>query len=257
MPSVRVGTSGWIYKHWRGAFYPPGLPQRRWLEFYAEHFHTVEVNFSFYRLPERSTFESWRLRAPPGFTYAVKGSRFITHLKQLHEPEEHVALFFERVAGLGHAAGPILWQLPPRLRRDDARLDRFLAALPAGLQNAIEFRHESWLAEPVFELLTAHRVALCIPDHPRLPQALRLTAGWTYLRFHYPGRARTAALGSQESDGDYPPDELARWAERIRRFQAEGAAVWAYFNNDWRGYAIRNALALRELLGAWRGATSG
>ncbi len=250
MPSVRVGTSGWIYKHWRGVFYPAGLPQRRWLEFYAEHFDTVEVNFSFYRLPERATFESWRRRAPPGFAFAVKGSRFITHLKQLHEPEEHVALFFERVAGLGDAVGPVLWQLPPRLRRDDARLAAFLAVLPAGFQNAIEFRHESWLAEPVFDLLSAHGVALCIPDHPHLPQALRLTAGWTYLRFHYGG-------GDHDTDGDYPPAELEAWAGRIRRFQAEGAAVWAYFNNDWRGYAIRNALALRELLGVRRGANSG
>ena len=260
MPSVRVGTSGWIYKHWRGAFYPPGLPQRRWLEFYAEHFHTVEVNFSFYRLPERSTFESWRRRAPPGFTYAVKGSRFITHLKQLHEPEEHVAPFFERVAGLGHAAGPILWQLPPRLRRDDARLDRFLAALPAGLQNAIEFRHESWLAEPVFELLAVHGVALCIPDHPRLPQALRLTTDWTYLRFHYGGgAARDGRDGNpdQTTDGDYRPEELARWAERISRFESEGVAVWAYFNNDWHGYAIRDALTLRGLLAPARPAPSG
>jgi uncharacterized protein YecE (DUF72 family) len=213
--------------------------------------------FRFYRLPERTTFADWRRCSPPGFSYAVKGSRFITHLKQLHEPEEHLARCFERVAGLGDAVGPVLWQLPPRLRRGDVRLRVFPAVLPAGFQNAIEFRHESWLAESVFERLAAHGVALCIPDHPHLPQALRLTTDWTYLRFHYPGRARTVRNGSGGGDGQYPPGELVRWAERIRRFQAEGAAVWAYFNNDWGGYAIGNARALRELLGAGRGAATG
>ena len=250
LPPVRIGTSGWIYKHWRGGFYPPGLPQRRWLEFYAEHFDSVDVNFSFCRLSERATFESWRRRAPPGFAYAVEGSRYVTHLKHLHDPEEHVALFFERVAGLGDAVGPILWRRPPRLRRDDARLRAFLATLPPGYQNAIEFRHESWLAEPVFDRLAARGVALCIPDHPRLPRALRLTAGWSYIRFHYPRRApRDDGNGGRDpdTDGDYPPQELALWAERIRRFQAQGAAVWADFNNDQPGFAVTDAQVLRTL----------
>jgi uncharacterized protein YecE (DUF72 family) len=235
---LRIGTSGWIYKHWRGLFYPPGLPQRRWLEFYARHFDTVEVNFSFYRLPARETFEAWRERAAPGFCYAVKGSRFVTHLKRLRDPREHVDLFLSRVAGLDDRTGPILWQLPPDFRRDDARLRGFLEALAREYHNAVEFRHESWMAEPVLEMPAEHGVALRIPDHPRFPRPLRLTAGWTYIHFHYGGAG----------NGNYGGDELAAWAERIRGFQQQGAAVWAYFNNDWAGLAIKNALALRERL---------
>ncbi len=246
-PDIRIGTSGWVYKHWRNVFYPHGVPQSRWLAFYAEHFDTVEVNFSFYRLPAKQTFASWRQRAAPGFRYAVKGSRYITHLKRLLEPEEHVNRFFERVAGLGDRSGPILWQLPPDLHRDDERLRRFLAALPAEYRSTVEFRHESWHVEPVYELLAEHRVALSIPDHPRYPQALRLTAGWTYIRFHYGG----------SPDGDYTPAELDRWADRIRAFRDQGAEVWAYFNNDWlpaqgqpdpRPLALQDALSLRGRL---------
>ena len=220
----RIGTSGWIYRHWRGLFYPGRLPQREWLEFYIRHFDTVEVNFSFYRLPSRATFETWRDRVDPGFVYAVKGSRFITHLKRLRDPAEHLALFFDRLQGLGDRTGPVLWQLPPDFRRDDDRLSGFLAALPQTYRHTIEFRHESWLDEVVFQRLADCGVALCIPDSPRLPKALRLTADWTYIRFH--GGSR---------DGDYPPDELDTWAERIRGFQAQGAAIWAYFNNYWGG----------------------
>lgn len=236
---LRIGTSGWTYRHWRGVFYPERLPQRRWLEFYAQHFDTVEINFSFYRLPKRETFEAWRARSGPDFRFAVKGSRFITHVRRLAEAEQHVGLFFERLEGLGERAGPVLWQLPPDFRRDDQRLEGFLAALPMAYRHSLEFRHESWLAEPVFERLAARRVALCIPDSPGLPQALRLTADWTYLRFHYGARG-----------GDYTDEQLDLWAERIRGFRARGVGVWAYFNNDWGGYAIKNARALRERLEA-------
>ena len=234
---LHVGTSGWIYRHWRGLFYPDRLPQREWLEFYVRHFDTVEVNFSFYRLPSRATFESWRDRVATGFVYAVKGSRFITHLKRLRDPEQHLALFFDRLQGLGDRTGPVLWQLPPDFRRDDARLAGFLAALPRTYRHTIEFRHESWLDETVFGRLADHGVALCIPDSASLPKALRLTADWTYLRFHG---------GSRE--GEYTAAELGLWADRIRAFQAEGATVWAYFNNDWGGFAITNAQALIDRL---------
>lgn len=234
---LRIGTSGWIYKHWRGVFYPERLPQRAWLEFYAQHFDTVEVNFSFYRLPSRETFEAWQRRAPEGFCYAVKGSRFITHLKRLQEPEQHVALFFERLQGLGERAGPVLWQLPPDFRRDNERLERFLAALPSGHQHALEFRHESWLSEPIFERLAGRGAALVIPESPHLPRALRLTTNWTYLRFH------EGAHG-----GSYTAQQLDTWADWIRSVQAGGATVWAYFNNDVSGYAVKNARALRTRL---------
>jgi uncharacterized protein YecE (DUF72 family) len=239
---LRIGTSGWIYKHWRGVFYPEQLPQREWLTFYSRHFDTVEINFTFYRLPSRETFASWRERAPPGFCYAVKGSRFITHLKRLHDPEEHIHLFFDHLQGLGGPAsgcpvGPILWQLPPDFQRDDERLQRFLAALPAGYWHTVEFRHESWLVEEVFALLAVHGVALCIPESPHLPRALRLTTDWTYLRFHQ------GAHG-----GDYTPEQLDAWAEHIHGFLAQGVTVWAYFNNDWHGYAVKNARELKERL---------
>ncbi len=235
--SIRIGTSGWIYRHWRKVFYPERLPQREWLEFYQAHFDTVEINFTFYRLPPVETFESWRRRAGPDFHYAVKGSRFITHLKRLSEPREHVGLFFERLRALGDRAGPVLWQLPPDFERDDERLAAFLSTLPRSHRHAVEFRHQSWLVEEVFELLGRHEVALCIPDSPRSPRALRLTAGWTYLRFH-----------QGATHGDYTEEEIDAWGERIRDFQRQGAAVWAYFNNDVHGYAIKNARQLRARL---------
>jgi uncharacterized protein YecE (DUF72 family) len=234
---LRIGTSGWIYKHWRGIFYPKDLPLKEWLAFYAQRFDTVEINFTFYRLPEKKTFEAWREQAAPDFRYAVKGSRFITHMKRLGDQETHVRRFTERLEGLGDRAGPVLWQLPPQYKRNEVRLEAFLAALPTSYRNAIEFRHASWLVESVYARLARHAVALCVPDHPELPKALRLTTDWTYLRFH---------AGSR--DGDYTDAELDAWAERIRAFQAEGAAIWAYFNNDWRGYAIKNAEALRTRL---------
>lgn len=236
---LRIGTSGWIYKHWKGLFYPQRLPQRAWLDFYAQHFDTVEINCTFYRLPTRETFESWRDRAAPGFCYAVKGSRFITHLRRLREPAEHVRLFAERLAGLGDRAGPVLWQLPPDFRRDDGLLAAFLEALPRQWRHTVEFRHESWLCEPVFGLLERHGVALCIPDHPTLPNATRLTADWAYFRFH----------AGRGEGGDYTESQLDDWAQRIRGFLAAGADVWAYFNNDAHGFAIKNANQLRERLG--------
>jgi uncharacterized protein YecE (DUF72 family) len=237
LSELRIGTSGWIYKHWRGTFYPKDLPQKEWLAFYAERFDTVEINFSFYRLPKKETFEAWRDQAAPDFRYAVKGSRFITHMKKLGDPETHVRLFTERLEGLGDRTGPVLWQLPPQYKRNEVRLEAFLAALPAAYRHAIEFRHASWLVESVYARLTRHGVALCIPDHPEIPKALKLTTDWTYLRFH---------AGARE--GDYTDAELDTWAGHIRDFRAQGAAVWAYFNNDWRGFAIKNAEALRARL---------
>ena len=235
---LHIGTSGWIYEHWRGVFYPERLPQREWLDFYAREFDTVEINFTFYRLPSRETFQSWRDRAAPAFSYAVKGSRFVTHLKRLRDPEQHVGRFFERLQGLGDRAGPILWQLPPNFHRNDERLRGFLAALPREYRHAIEFRHASWLVEAVFAHLAEDGLALCIPDRPDLPQTVRLTANWTYVRFH----------GGTDEGGSYTAAQLDDWAERIRAFLARGAAVWVYFNNDWHGHAIRNARDLRARL---------
>lgn len=239
MADVRIGCSGWIYKHWKGIFYPEKLPQRLWLEHYAQHFDTVEINFTFYRLPEAHTFTAWRERAPAGFTYAVKGSRFITHVRRLREPVEGVGRLAERLPELGETAGPVLWQLPPDFQRDDERLDAFLAALPREWLHTIEFRHDSWLVDPVFERLRAADVALCVADRPDLPQSLELTADWTYVRFHG---------GRGPRGGDYTGAELDLWSGRLADWRAKGVAVWAYFNNDWHGFAIDNARGLRARL---------
>lgn len=235
---VRIGTSGWVYRHWQGVFYPPDLRARRWLEFYARHFDTVEVNASFYRLPAESTFARWRAQTPPGFCFGVKGSRFLTHRLRLAEPAGPVSTFFERASALGEKLGPVLWQLPPSFQRDDARLEAFLAVLPPHRQ-AIELRHASWFVEPVYLLLARYQVALCLADSGgrTLPPEPRLTAPWTYLRFH-------AGL----ANGDYTEEQLRRWADAIAGFREQGLDVYAYFNNDWQGFAVQDARRLRELL---------
>ena len=236
--SIRIGTSGWVYPHWREVFYPSGLPESKWLELYASRFGTVEVNYSFYRLPTRAAFAAWRAQTPPEFCFAVKGSRFITHMRRLKEPATPVATFFERADALGEKLGPVLWQLPPNFRRVDERLEAFLAALPRDRRQAIEFRDASWLVEPVYRLLGQYGVALCLASSQGLttPSELTLTTSWTYLRFH-----------SGLADGDYTEEQLRHCAGVIDGFGDRGVAVYAYFNNDWRGYAVKNAARLREL----------
>jgi uncharacterized protein YecE (DUF72 family) len=220
--SVRIGTSGWIYPHWRGRFYPPELRAREWFAFYARTFDTVEVNNSFYRLPSAETFEAWRAQAPPGFHYAVKASRFLTHYKHLKDPQEPLRTFFERAAHLGGTLGPVLYQLPPRWRVNLERLEHFLAALPAGYTHVVELRDETWITEAVFQLLERYRVAHCIHDYYTLRVPLRVTAPPVYVRFH----------GDVDHAGDYPEARLKTWAKRIAEWQSEGLDVYAYFNND-------------------------
>ncbi|HEV8635781.1 MAG TPA: DUF72 domain-containing protein [Chloroflexota bacterium] len=239
---LRIGCSGWIYRHWKGFFYPEGLPQKRWFEHYARHFDTVEINFTFYRLPRNEAFAAWREQAPPGFVYAVKASRFITHVRRLREPEEGIGRLTERLGHLGDRAGPVLWQLPPDFARDDERLERFLAALPGEYRHTVEFRHASWLVEDVYARLRARGVALTVADSSgrrpsAWPSAVELTADWTYLRFH-----------GGPAGGDYPPDALEPWARRIEEWLRRGIPVWVYFNNDWEGFALRNAWWLRDRL---------
>lgn len=240
MAGLWIGTSGWSYPHWRGSFYPAALPSRRWLAFYAGHFASVEINASFYRLPSRTAFAAWRDQTPPGFRFAVKGSRYLTHLKKLSEPEEPLRRLLDAAAGLGDKLGPLLFQLPPRWRLDLPRLERFLAALHAYAPRpcALEFREPSWLSPPVFAALERAGVALCLPVGPGVPLNIRLTAGWTYLRMHH-GRQ---GIG-------FGDDELAAWAERIAGFLARGADTYVYFNNDPGGHAVRDAQRLRRLLG--------
>lgn len=236
---VHIGTSGWHYKHWLGDFYPERFPPEKMLAWYAQEFHTVEINNSFYRLPEEKTFELWRQIVPPGFLFAVKASRFLTHMKRLKDPEDPIKLFFSRANHLGDRLGPVLFQLPPKWKADLDRLRGFLGVLPNGHQYVIEFRDDSWYTREVCELLRKHNVALCVHDWHTAPWARELTANFTYIRFH--GTSGRYA-------GHYPDEMLQGWAKQIQDWGDRLSAVFAYFNNDVGGHAIRNARTLRMLL---------
>ena len=239
---VHIGCSGWQYQSWRnGAFYPPKLPQRRWLEHYAGCFDTVEVNSTFYRLARPGAVATWVADTPPGFVFAVKASRYLTHVKRLADMGRGVERLYEGIAPLVASGklGPVLWQLPENFHRDDDRLGAALERLPPG-RHCFEFRHAGWFAEPVYDLLRRHGVALVYGDDPRRPfQTLELTADWTFIRFHRGRRGRR---------GNYSETELREWAARIRDLR-DTVEVFAYFNNDWSAYAVRNALDLKRLLG--------
>jgi uncharacterized protein YecE (DUF72 family) len=241
MHGVRIGCSGWNYRDWRGDFYPERLPARRWLECYAERFDTVEVNATFYRLPTRETVARWAEQTPPGFSMAVKGSRYVTHVKRLAGMADGVARLYERLEPLIEAGrlGPVLWQLPESFRRDDARLEAALGALAGRGRQAFEFRHPSWFATEVLDRLRAHGVALVIGDHPQRPfQARAATADFVYVRMHYGQRGR---------GGNYSRRELEAWAEQVVEWRRRHE-VFVYFNNDWRGLAPRNARLLGRLV---------
>ena len=235
MKPVRVGCSGWVYKDWKGDLYPADLPQRRWLEHYAQTFDTVEVNNTFYRLPTTSAVEGWAADTPAEFVFAVKGSRYTTHVKRLIEFGRYSERFFERIQPLVDAGklGAVLWQLPANFQRDDERLEGALEALRGQPgRHAVEFRHASWFVPEVMGLLRAGGAALVIGDDPGRPfQRRELTAAWTYVRFH---------RGAQGRGGNYSSRELVPWRRRIAAWRAR-AEVFAYFNNDWSGYAPRNA----------------
>jgi uncharacterized protein YecE (DUF72 family) len=238
--SVRIGCSGWNYPHWRERVYPKGLPTRRWLEHYATLFDTVEVNNTFYRLPRRAAVAAWVEESPADFLFAVKASRFLTHMKRLTDMEGGVARFYERIEPLvaSPKLGPVLWQLPENFHRNDDRLAGALARLPPG-RHCFEFRHASWFTPDVYALLRQHGVALVIGDHPKRPfQTHELTVDWTFVRFHH---------GSRGRNGNYSERELDTWARRIAQWRRR-VDVFAYFNNDWNGYAVRNGLWLSERL---------
>ena len=235
-----IGCSGWSYEHWRGVLYPEKGSAEHWLELYAASFDSVEVNATFYRLPTKRVVARWASATPDRFCFAVKTSRYLTHVKRLRDLRPGVAVLLERIEPLRASGklGPLLWQLPERFHRDDERLATALRELPSG-RNAFEFRHESWFHQDVYALLEEHDVALVAADRAgsRLPTEPLDAAGWTYVRLHY-GRGR---------GGRYTPAELDGWANRI---DAARGDAYAYFNNDWEGYAVANARGLVSRLTA-------
>jgi uncharacterized protein YecE (DUF72 family) len=240
MGQVRVGCSGWQYDDWRGRLYPEGMGTARWLRRYAERFETVEVNSTFYRLASRDAVERWVEQTPDGFVFACKASRYMTHMKRLRDLERGTERYYERIQPLVESGklGPVVWQLPENFHRDDAVLADALSKLPDGL-HCFEFRHQSWFVDEVYELLRDHGAALVIGDHPERPfQSYEMTAGWTFVRFHFGRRGRR---------GNYSDREIDDWAERIRGWRRR-VDVYAYFNNDWKGFAVDNALALKRRL---------
>jgi uncharacterized protein YecE (DUF72 family) len=238
--SIRIGCSGWNYEAWKDEFYE-GKSARSWLQHYAERFDTVEVNNTFYRLPLKSSVASWVAQTPPHFLFSVKASRYLTHIKRLTDLGGGIARYYERIEPLVRSpkVGPVLWQLPATFKRDDDRLAAALAAFPSG-RHCFEFRHASWFAEPVYELLRAHDAALVIGDRPEVKdfQAYEFTAGWTFVRFHYGSRGRR---------GNYSKRELEEWARRFEEWSRD-VEILAYFNNDWEVFAIHNALWLKQRL---------
>jgi len=238
---VLVGTSGWQYQHWRDVFYPRGVPQRQWLEYYAGRFGTVENNGTFYRLAARGTFEQWRDRTPDGFVMAVKASRYLTHVRRLRDPAEPVRRMLDSFAGLGDRLGPVLIQLPPGMRADPALLDTALGLFPADIRVAVEPRDTSWWSDGIREVLTARGAALCWADragHPVTP--LWRTAAWGYLRFHE---------GTGRPWPRYTNRALRDWAARVAETWEAADPVYAYFNNDQEGAAVLDAAEFVNLTG--------
>ncbi len=229
---ILVGTSGWQYRDWRGRFYPQKLPQARWLEYFASQFATVESNNAFYRLPTPDTFAAWAKRTPDDFVMAVKASRYLTHVKRLHDPEEPVRRLLDHAEHLGATLGPVLLQLPPNLRAEAELLDRCLRAFPKHVRVAVEPRHDSWWSDEIRALLDAHSAALCLADRGNRISPLWRTAPWGYLRFHH---------GAASPPPSYGDRALATWASRLHDLFGPEADVYVYFNNDQGAAAVRDA----------------
>ena len=239
MSELRIGTSGYVYPHWKGRFYPRELPQRDWLGYYAQHFDTVELNNPFYRQPERATFEKWRAAVPDDFRFAVKLNRFITHIKRLNVGADSIERSYGTMAGLGPKLAVVLAQLPPKWKFAPDRLEAYVTQVaPRRRRHAIEPRDASWLTPDALAFLRELRVALCLIDTPKWPSVDAVTAGFVYIRFHGPERLYAS---------NYTDDMLRAWADRIRGWRAQGLDVYGYFNNDVPDYAPRNAARLREL----------
>jgi uncharacterized protein YecE (DUF72 family) len=241
MTNIHIGTSGWNYKHWLGPFYPDRFPAKDMLQFYCRHFDTVELNNSFYHLPTPKSFRTWRETVPEDFVFAVKGSRFITHMKKLKAPKTSTRKFFARVKYLENKLGPILFQLPPHWTINIKRLSVFLERLPEEYRYAFEFREQSWFTDEVYELLKKHNAALCLYHMSGYDSPAELTSDFVYLRFH----------GAESTyGGSYSESQLKMWATRIKTWRDHEKEVFVYFNNDPAAHAVYNAKSLRELLRA-------
>ncbi len=240
MAEYYIGTSGWHYEHWRKLFYPEKLVKPKWLEFYAKHFNTVELNNSFYHLPSEKAFMNWRASSSKGFVFAVKVSRFITHIKRLKSMEEPVQNFLTRADLLQDRLGPILYQLPPTMKRNDETLEVFLSILPLQHRHVFEFRHQSWIDDGVFNILKRYNAGLCVFDMPNFTCPVVATADFAYVRFH----GSTGLYWSCYSD-----EELSSWAKKLTELGRNLKAIYIYFNNDAGAYAIQNAKRLAQLLG--------
>ncbi|MHC4475785.1 MAG: DUF72 domain-containing protein [Planctomycetota bacterium] len=240
-PDIRIGTSGWHYQHWSGHFYPKDLPKTKWLAHYAQHFDTVEINNTFYQLPKEQTFENWRRQTPDDFLYTVKANRYITHIKRLKDCSQEMDRFFERALLLKEKLGPVLYQLPPSLHKDLELLRGFVKLLPKKRIAVVEFRHESWYCDDTFDLLKKFNVAFCIHDMPGKESPRVVTTDLTYVRLHGP---------TGRYSGDYSDDALREWADWIKQNSKAARAVFAYFNNDIKGHAVKNAKTLKKILAA-------
>jgi uncharacterized protein YecE (DUF72 family) len=232
-----IGTSGWHYDDWRGRFYPEKLPKAQWLEFYAHHFSTLELNNTFYRLPKESVFQKWHDSSPEGFVFSVKVSRYITHIKRLKDCGDEIDRFISKAIILKDKLGPLLYQLPPGLHRDDDILKSFLSILPQEMKHVIEFRHESWFTEEVYDILRRHHTGFCAFDMPKLTSPLLTTTNFAYIRFHGSDSLYSSC---------YTDEELAKWAKKITELAQNLKAVYIYFNNDVQGYALKNAETIRN-----------
>ena len=235
----RIGTSGWTYKHWKGNFYPDSIPQKRWLEHYSEHFDTVELNASFYRIPKASTSKGWHHRTPAEFRFAVKASRLITHVRRLDGCGEALDWFFRELEPLRDKICAYLFQLPPSFSPQPERLESFLSLLPPGNRYVFELRNPACYSGAVPELLESSGVTFCIHDLAGRESPQLVTSSLVYIRFH-------GTTGRYS--GSYPDSTLRQWASLIRSWSAQGKEVLAYFNNDIGGHAIQNARTLKQML---------
>ncbi len=245
---IHIGTSGYSYKHWRGRYYPEDLPASEWLRFYVRDFDTVELNNTFYHLPTEQAFDNWRKSTPHGFTFAVKGSRFLTHMIKLKDPERGLVNFLPRAERLRWKLGPILWQLPPKWNANAERLEIFLKLLPREHRYAFELRNPSWMTDEIYTILRKHNAAFCIYELAGYRSPVEITADWTYVRLHGPTQFKY--------QGSYTAAQLSEWADRIRQWSKSMKAVYVYFDNDDSAYAVQNALTLKRLAGLRRKAAA-